>query len=423
MQTEDLYKISDGDTGFEVAEGIGKNFDNIVAIINPVIVTMTDGMSEQQLKEAAMTAISALKEDSSRRVVIQYYNSLYPTTTFLSDSEFSISTIEYSPIAINNSENSALVKLSIYCKLSGDTITSVYGGVYNYDFAKKAELNNYLPLSGGKLNKGASVRFQNSDDVYCVMNTSFEPYNYFAISFIDRSNNDKQSQIILSADSFQYMNESGFPREVWHAGNFDPTKVLRETNTYASDLNSITTTSLCKFAPSTTNRPFSYGVCMTVRDGDTSWLSQIAYCTEGVGLFYRNKTDVGAWTAWQKIYTSGNLSAATSSAAGLMSAADKVKLDSLASAMSLGVIDTPTTLDLSTTSDSIDTPSEGTIDSNVPIRALRSAQYQMTTDELLYDALEKFARNHPEYTEFSEWLEAKDAVREQLPYVDETTIE
>ena len=133
--------------------------------------------------------------------------------------------------------------------------------------------------------------------------------------------------------------------KLWHAGNFDPSTVLRESNSYASDLNSITTTSLCKFAPSTTNRPFSYGVCMTVRDGSVSWLSQLAFCTEGGGIFYRNKTDAGEWTAWQKIYTSGNLGAATASAAGLMSATDKAKLDAIPSGgmklLGAGVFDGP----------------------------------------------------------------------------------
>lgn len=104
-----------------------------------------------------------------------------------------------------------------------------------------------------------------------------------------------------------------------------------------------------------------------------------------------------------------------------MSAADKVKLDSLASAMSLSVIDTPATLEIAAISENEDNSSEEIIDPNVTVRALRSAQYEMTTDELLYDALEQFARNHPEYTEFSAWLAAKEQIRQAIPKTETTT--
>lgn len=55
-----------------------------------------------------------------------------------------------------------------------------------------------------------------------------------------------------------------------------------------------------------------------------------------------------------------------------------------------------------------------TVSPKVSIRAQRSVKYQMQTDELLYDALETFARNHPEHTEFAEWLAAKDRIRAKL---------
>ena len=57
---------------------------------------------------------------------------------------------------------------------------------------------------------------------------------------------------------------------------------------------------------------------------------------------------------------------------------------------------------------------EETSSIEVSVRAQWSAQYQMQTDELFYDALEAFARNHPEFPEFAEWLAAKGRIRAEI---------
>lgn len=48
------------------------------------------------------------------------------------------------------------------------------------------------------------------------------------------------------------------------------------------------------------------------------------------------------------------------------------------------------------------------------VRTARESRYRTESDPTLYDALEAFARNHPEYTEFAEWLTAKDRIRAEL---------
>lgn len=48
------------------------------------------------------------------------------------------------------------------------------------------------------------------------------------------------------------------------------------------------------------------------------------------------------------------------------------------------------------------------------VRSTRESRYRTESDPTLYDALETFARNHPEYTEFAEWLAAKDRIRREL---------
>lgn len=48
------------------------------------------------------------------------------------------------------------------------------------------------------------------------------------------------------------------------------------------------------------------------------------------------------------------------------------------------------------------------------VRSARESRYRAESDPTLYDALEAFARNHPEYTEFADWLAAKDRIRAEL---------
>ncbi len=122
-------------------------------------------------------------------------------------------------------------------------------------------------------------------------------------------------------------------------------------------------------------------------------------------IYFRNRNgDSGAVSDWKEFYHSGNLTPATAASVGLMSDEDKIKLNAVASAMSLSE-DEPATMALN---------QEESVSSEISIRAQRSARYQMQTDELLYDALEAFARNHPEYTEFAEWIAAKDRIRAEL---------
>lgn len=146
------------------------------------------------------------------------------------------------------------------------------------------------------------------------------------------------------------------------------------------------------------------------------WVSQFVY-TLGANntanrMFHRNGINTSEWSPWVELWHTGNLPPATASSVGLMSAEDKIKLNSVASAMSLTVqtADTPVTLNETDAASS-----ENAVTPGVSVRALRAAQYQMQADELLYDALEAFARNHPEHSEFAAWLEAKDRIRQQIP--------
>ena len=116
----------------------------------------------------------------------------------------------------------------------------------------------------------------------------------------------------------------------YHSGNLDPVKMMCETNSTATDLNDVMTTGVCKFYPTTSNRPpHTYGTVMTIRDGGATWITQLGCCTEGRGMYYRSKSDSRPWTEWKRIYLEGDLGPASASVAGLMSAADKQKLDNI----------------------------------------------------------------------------------------------
>lgn len=133
-------------------------------------------------------------------------------------------------------------------------------------------------------------------------------------------------------------------KSVWHAGNFDPNSKANSSELYnyiqmdrgggdgalLSDLNDFQEPGTYKIGLNSTNNPVGYyGTLLCFSSENRGWLTQIASGTEGKGMWIRTRTN-GVWAAWQKIYTSANLGAATSSAAGLMSAADKAKLDGIA---------------------------------------------------------------------------------------------
>ncbi len=49
------------------------------------------------------------------------------------------------------------------------------------------------------------------------------------------------------------------------------------------------------------------------------------------------------------------------------------------------------------------------------VRTSRKIRYENETDTLMIDAIEEFARTHPEYSVFKRWLDAKNKIREDLP--------
>ncbi len=216
----------------------------------------------------------------------------------------------------------------------------------------------------------------------------------------------KQAGILyLNANGLTYTDAEGRRNAIWHSGNFDAATALHWLGRGAlldewnighgfteGDTPIGGSSSFLCFGLSGYRIEIALGGYSSWQDG---WNR----------IFFRSQDgDSGKVSDWKEFYHSGNLTPATAASVGLMSAADKIKLNAVASAMSLPA-DEPATMALN---------QEESVSSEISIRAQRSARYQMQTDELLYDALEAFARNHPEYTEFAEWIAAKDRIRAEL---------
>lgn len=306
---------------------------------------------------------------------------------------------------------------------SGDPVTSTAEKVKEFANEGMVTTEAMNAALAGKFNKtGGDV----DGDINVIGNTEYRDGGRTVIgrdtdgAFINSVSASGESvvQIRLWEDGrFTYWKKSSDGDrfcDVWHAGNFDPAECLSyKGGVVGDDLNNATLPGIYTYGDAALNRPTPFGILQVMRAPNGPWLVQIAFGTENQHVFFRKKTNWADWTGWRMIYDSANLGLATASANGLMSAEDRIKLNSVACALSLPVVteDTPTTLEETDE----DTAPAMAATPQACIRAQRAAQYQMQTDELLYEALEAFARNHPEYSEFTAWLETKDRIRQELP--------
>ena len=261
----------------------------------------------------------------------------------------------------------------------------------------------------------------NADDIENLVSKPFGakniPFAYYPFLSFGGGGYKAQFNALNNSLRFRSTNESGAIREwveIWHAGNFDPAgKANAPATLQNADLNTLTSNGLYVADGTISNAPASTANCRVLVIATSPYrVTQIAQVYDADRLFFRRRVDE-QWQPWREVYHTGNLAPATAAAAGLMSAEDRIKLNSVASALSLPVVteDMPTTLEM----EAEDATRVMAVTPQACIRAQRAAQYQMQTDELLYDALEAFARNHPEYSEFAAWLEAKDRIRQELP--------
>lgn len=118
-------------------------------------------------------------------------------------------------------------------------------------------------------------------------------------------------------------------QKVWNAGNFNPDDKFGFSADQLSDLNNAPNNAFFVGAYNATNSPVqnSWSNGFTIAYGNnTDFRKQ--FCYAGEKWWTRGRDGVN-WGTWRQIWDSGNLGNATTSKAGLMSAADKTKLDGL----------------------------------------------------------------------------------------------
>ena len=117
--------------------------------------------------------------------------------------------------------------------------------------------------------------------------------------------------------------------KVWDSGNFNPDNKFGLNATQLSDLNNAPNNAFFVGAYNAANAPVadSWSNGFTIAYGNNPDF-QKQFCYAGDKGWMRGRDGVN-WGTWRQIYDSGNLGNATTSKAGLMSAADKTKLDGL----------------------------------------------------------------------------------------------
>lgn len=120
-------------------------------------------------------------------------------------------------------------------------------------------------------------------------------------------------------------------KRVWTEFEFNPDNYLNAKKGLISDLNTATDSGVYYFStPGSVNTPENYGSLLVVAtvDNGSPWINQFAFGTSNK-IWHRQNINNRGWNSWTYLYDSGNLGNATTSKAGLMSAADKTKLDGL----------------------------------------------------------------------------------------------
>lgn len=118
---------------------------------------------------------------------------------------------------------------------------------------------------------------------------------------------------------------------LYNTANFNPANYLNANKGLIADLNTATDSGVYYFStPGSVNTPEGYGslLVVTTIDNGSPWINQFAFGTSNK-IWHRQNINNRGWNSWTYLYDSGNLGNATTSQAGLMSAADKTKLDGL----------------------------------------------------------------------------------------------
>lgn len=188
-------------------------------------------------------------------------------------------------------------------------------------------LAKYLPLSGGRMKDG----FRIDRSVGKVLGFAVdENGGYMAVEY-----NGMAAMLYITPDGPTYVDAASKAHKLWHSGNFDPTLYPKRdvmgwrAETNCDNMVQEGTYDICAEKQFTNCPFFGYGQLFCFRTNVA--VTQLAFQSSTGKMWIRTKYSTNLqFNSWVEVYHSGNLGEATSSAAGLMSAADKAKLDGIA---------------------------------------------------------------------------------------------
>ena len=213
----------------------------------------------------------------------------------------------FSELSLSNTELTAI--------LNGVSETIYHSGNFNPE--------NYLPLSGGSITGGLGVSGYLTAGTLRVKATS-----YPQISFVNTTTN-RDSLLFVNGSGLYWRPTAGTETDyqVYHSGNFNPSSkasISLDAITVNNGLDGIpfNLENIAKLLVS----GVQYASLLNLPDGagNVNQLKIVGQ-TGQENIAFRTQFN----NIWRELYHSGNLGNATTSKAGLMSAADKTKLDGL----------------------------------------------------------------------------------------------
>jgi hypothetical protein len=190
--------------------------------------------------------------------------------------------------------------------------------------------DNYLPLTGGKIitgdfqfKDGVAVRDDDSKNIIGLLNIAGDGV------CVAVGDGIRKTRIVTPDDTPVYRNDSKGAYRIYDSSNFNPDDKFGFRAVQLSDLNNAPNNAFFVGAHNATNSPVqnSWSNGFTIAYGNNPDFRK-QFCYAGEEWWTRGRDGVN-WGTWRQILDSGNLGNATTSRSGLMSAADKTKLDGL----------------------------------------------------------------------------------------------
>lgn len=172
-------------------------------------------------------------------------------------------------------------------------------------------LDNYLPLSGGKmivgdfkLKEGIAVRDADSKNIIGLLNVSGDGVA------VTLGNGVKKTRIVTPDDTPVYRNDSKGSYKIYDSGNFNPDSKFGFNAAQLSDLNNAPNNAFFVGAHDAANAPVANSWCngFTIAYGNNpDFRKQFCYAGDKWWTRGRNGT---TWSAWSQIWDSGNFNPA-----------------------------------------------------------------------------------------------------------------